>query len=160
MAGCKIRNEAPQRIMPGITLTSRDENNAVLRQAPTAILMPPCLMRVTALWIPGSAALRLVTVLSSDLLLVEPAESERAQPDQSEYRTAGRAAHCQPERSAALPTVFVPGIPEDVVLITNLKNLSVLPERPCVALSGKSRTTTAWRLTSPAMMTMSLKSTA
>ncbi|MFQ9621291.1 MAG: hypothetical protein ACLR17_00350 [Enterobacteriaceae bacterium] len=25
-----VRNEAPQRIMPGITLTSRDENNAVI----------------------------------------------------------------------------------------------------------------------------------
>ncbi len=29
------------------------------------------------------------------------------------------------EKIGGLPTVFVPGIPEDVVLITNLKNLSV-----------------------------------
>ena len=64
-----------QRIMPGITLTSRDENNAVIASGTCGILMPPCSMRVIALWIPRfRRAPGLVTVLVRSAA-GEPAES-------------------------------------------------------------------------------------
>ncbi len=103
-------------------------------------------MHATALWILVPPRSR-----SGDCALVrsaagEPAESERAQPDQSEYRTTWPRSSLSARKIGGLPTVFVPGIPEDVVLITNLKNLSVYYQKgSCVALSGKSRNTTAWR---------------
>ncbi|WP_142777880.1 P2 family phage major capsid protein, partial [Klebsiella pneumoniae] len=66
----KIRNEAPQRIMPGITLTSRDENNAVIASGTYGNIDAAVLDARHSLMDPWfRRAPGLVTVLSSDLLL-------------------------------------------------------------------------------------------
>ncbi|MCY0264590.1 phage major capsid protein, P2 family [Klebsiella pneumoniae] len=124
----KIRNEAPQRIMPGITLTSRDENNSVIASGTYGNIDAAVLDARHSLMDPWfRRAPGLVTVLSSDLLLkVNLPKSERAQPVQSEYRTSGRAAHCQPGKDRRpADGLWSRAFLEDVVLITNLKNLSV-----------------------------------
>ncbi len=71
-----------------------------------------------------------MTVLSSDLLLKVnlPKVNALSQSNPNTELLAAQLIVSQ-EKIGGLPTVFVPGIPEDVVLITNLKNLSVLPER-------------------------------
>nr|VXZ85957.1 Uncharacterised protein [Klebsiella pneumoniae] len=102
-----------------------------------------------------------MTVLSSDLLLKVnlPKVNALSQTNPNTELLAAQLIVSQKDRRPA--DGLCPGIPEDVVLITNLKtSLCITRKAPCVALSAKSRTTTAWRLTSPAMMTMSLKSTA
>ena len=53
----KSRNEAPQRIMPGITLTSRDENNAVIASGTYGNIDAAISDASQPLWIPVPAAL-------------------------------------------------------------------------------------------------------
>jgi P2 family phage major capsid protein len=123
----KIRNEAPQRIMPGITLTSRDENNAVIASGTYGNIDAAVLDARHSLMDPWfRRAPGLVTVLSSDLLLKVnlPKVNALSQTNPNTELLAAQLIVSQ-EKIGGLPTVFVPGIPEDVVLITNLKNLSV-----------------------------------
>ncbi|HBR6326894.1 MULTISPECIES: phage major capsid protein, P2 family [Klebsiella] len=123
----KIRNEAPQRIMPGITLTSRDENNAVIASGTYGNIDAAVLDARHSLMDPWfRRAPGLVTVLSSDLLLKVnlPKVNALSQTSPNTELLAAQLIVSQ-EKIGGLPTVFVPGIPEDVVLITNLKNLSV-----------------------------------
>ncbi len=86
----------------------------------------------------------LVTVLSSDLLLEVNLPKVANALSQTNPDTELLAAQhiCQPGKDRRSADGLCPGYSrEDVVLITNLKNLSVYYQKaPCVALSGKSRT--------------------
>lgn len=127
----KIRDEAPARVMPGVTLTSRDQNNAVVNIGTYGNLDAAVLDARHSLMDPWHRrAPGLVTVLSSDLMIkcALPKVNAISQSNPNSELLAAQIILSQ-EKVGGLPAVYAAGIPEDVVLITSLKNLSVYIQR-------------------------------
>lgn len=123
----KIRNEAPHRIISDVTLTARDEDNKIVAKGTYGNLDAAVFDAKNTLldkWQRKSPDL--VVILSADLLTSSyfPKLNALSQTNPNSELIAAQLI-VSSEKVGGLPVVFAPYMPDDCVLITSLKNLSV-----------------------------------
>lgn len=123
----KIRNEAPHRIISKVTLTARDEDNKIVAKGTYGNLDAAVFDAKNTLldsW--HRKAPDLVVILSADLLTSSyfPKLNALSQTNPNSELIAAQLI-VSSEKVGGLPVVFAPYMPDDCVLITSLKNLSV-----------------------------------
>lgn len=123
----KIREEAPHRIIKDVTLTARDEDNKIIAKGTYGNLDAAVFdakNSLLATW--HRKAPDLVVIMSSDLLTSSyfPKLNALSQTNPNSEMIAAQLI-VSSEKVGGLPACFAPYVPDDCVLITSLKNLSV-----------------------------------
>lgn len=127
----KIRDEAAHRIMSGATLTTRDEDNKIVARGNYGSLDALVYDVKNSLLEPWHRrAPDLVVIMPSDLMtsINFPRLNALSQTNPNSEAIAGQLI-VSTEKVGGLPTFLAPYIPDDVVLITSFKNLSVYYQR-------------------------------
>lgn len=123
----KIRNEAPHRIISDVTLTSRDEDNKIIAKGTYGNLDAAVFDAKNTLLDPWQRkAPDLVVIMSSDLLTSSNFAKINAlsQTNPNSEQLAAQLI-ISGEKVGGLPVCYAPYVPDDCILITSLKNLSV-----------------------------------
>lgn len=123
----QIRNEAPHRIISNVTLTARDEDNQIVAKGTYGNLDAAVFDAKNTLldsW--HRKAPDLVVIMSADLLTSSyfPKLNALSQTNPNSELIAAQLI-VSSEKVGGLPVYFAPYMPDDCVLITSLKNLSV-----------------------------------
>ncbi|AIU74096.1 capsid protein [Hafnia alvei FB1] len=123
----QIRNEASHRIISNVTLTARDEDNKITAKGTYGNLDAAVFDAKNTLLDPWQRkAPDLVVIMSADLLTSSyfPKLNALSQTNPNSELIAAQLI-VSSEKVGGLPVYFAPYMPDDCVLITSLKNLSV-----------------------------------
>ncbi|MER3735070.1 P2 family phage major capsid protein, partial [Klebsiella pneumoniae] len=127
----KIRNEAAHRRITGVTITSRDQNNAIVAQGTYGNVAAAVYDAKNSLmdeWHKRNPDN--VVILSGDLLTTSnfPTINAMSQTNPNTEMLAGQLIVAQ-ERVGNMPTFIAPYMPGNAILITPFKNLSIYYQR-------------------------------
>ncbi|QUG76365.1 phage major capsid protein, P2 family [Erwinia sp. E602] len=127
----KIRDEAPHRVISGVTVTSRDEDNKVIAKGTYGNLGAAVYDAKNSLmdeWHKRNPDN--VVIIAGDLLTTSnfPAINAMSQTNPNTEMLAGQLIVAQ-ERVGNMPTFIAPYFPVNGVLITPFKNLSMYYQR-------------------------------
>ena len=127
----KIRNEAAHRRITGVTITSRNQNNAIVAEGTYGNVAAAVYDAKNSLmdeWHKRNPDN--VVILSGDLLTTSnfPTINAMSQTNPNTEMLAGQLIVAQ-ERVGNMPTFIAPYMPGNAILITPFKNLSIYYQR-------------------------------